>query len=140
MWNSSQILSKVLWFEPSNLFVGGPQLACLVDINFASLLSIRFAEFFVDAESVEACFEDATFATEIGSTGKAKSSGKAHFCRVDLVPVWVVAKIQHLAFPVRFQALSVPVKGLYGRTVVRQRSVISIIAIGPNNTSRLGCC
>jgi hypothetical protein len=58
----------MLRLEPANSIVCRPQLASLVDINFASLLGVCLPELFANTEGFHPRFEDPPLTAKIGCT------------------------------------------------------------------------
>jgi len=63
---SSKVLLEVSPIEPSDLLISSPELASFVDINLASLLSIRLPELLPNGQSPQTSLEDPSFAAKIG--------------------------------------------------------------------------
>jgi len=86
--------------QPSNLVKCLPQLAGLVDINLASLLSIRLSEFLANLESLDSLDEDPTLGGEICCTVEAEVGCEINLVWMEEVSVWIVLEINWSAFPV----------------------------------------
>ena len=82
--------------EPANLVVGGPQLASLIDIDLASLLSIGLSELLANPKSVQASLEDASLAAEISGTAQAECAGKIDLGFVEHVSIGVIGQIENV--------------------------------------------
>ena len=138
---SLQEVLEVDRVEPAHFIVGGPQLAGLVDVNLASLLSVRLAKLLVDPQSVQPRFEDPSFAAKIGGTAQAQGRCEIQLGFVEFSAVGVVGKIQQIAAgPVRLQRLGVA-KGQSrgGWRIIRQSVVVHIFRTLGSRSPRLRC-
>lgn len=108
----AQELPEMLRFEPTHAFIGCPQLARFVDIDFASLLGVGLSKLLADAEGPDACFEDAPLAAQISRTRQPQSGGQRDFCWIKAMSVWIVAEIEPLALPICFQPLCIASEGM----------------------------
>lgn len=104
---SIQMFMEKFRLEPSHTFVGSPKLACFVDIDLASLLSICLAELFANTKGSKPSFKDAAFAAEICRTRKSKGGSKVELGGTEKKSVRVIAQVQHLPFPIGFQRFGI---------------------------------
>lgn len=97
---------KVTLVEPADLVEGRPELASLIDIDLASLLSIRLSKLLTDPKSIETGFEDPPLATKVCSAAQAKCAREVDLCLVEHISIWVVRKVEDVAAgPVCFEDL-----------------------------------
>lgn len=71
-----KVFLKVVFPEPTDLLVGRPKLASLVDVNLTGLLSISLSELFANAKGFDASLEDPSLTTEVCGTRETKGGGE----------------------------------------------------------------
>ena len=131
MYTCSEILLEVRLVEPSNFVVGGPQLAGLIDIDLASLLSICLSEFLANLQSVETSVEDASLAAHVSCTIQAERASKVDLCLMKHVAVRIIGEIEDvIALPVRLESLCIALrKCRCWRCVIWERVVINVFTL-----------
>jgi len=103
-------LREMATVEPTDFLVRLPQLAGLVDINLARLLSIRLAELLADSQGVDTGLEDAPFAAQVCSARKSERGSKIEFGLVQEVSIRVVGEIEDLSLPICLENLAVALR------------------------------
>lgn len=94
------MLLDPLGVQPADLVKCLPQLACFVDVNLASLLSISLPELFANCKSFDSLDEDSSLRGEVSGAIEAKIGGKGNFVRVEEVGMRVVLQINWSTFPI----------------------------------------
>jgi len=103
-------LREMATIEPTNFLIRLPQLASLVDIDLARLLSIRLAELLSDSQGVDTGLEDASFAAQVCSARKSERGSKIEFSLVQEVSIRVIGEIEDLTLPVCLEDLAVALR------------------------------
>lgn len=103
-----EVFLEVSSVEPSDLVVGCPEFASLVDVDLTSLLSVSFAKLTADPVSTEAAFEDPTFAAEVGSTCETESASQMDFSWVKHVAIGIIGQVEGIiACPIGLESLGI---------------------------------
>ena len=101
--NSLEELLEVFAVEPSALLVGFPQLACLVDIDIASLLCGRLREVLAFSEAVDFGDEDPSLVGQVLRTKELELGCGLDLLGMHVVHLGIVAEIVRAAPPGDFQ-------------------------------------
>lgn len=99
-----QVLAEDTWVEPANSFISFVELACLVDVDIASLLSGSLGEVLVVADTLQSCLEYASFVGKVLSRRQLKL-----LCNLDLLWMqetnfWIIAEVIGSAFPMYLES------------------------------------
>ena len=86
--------------EPTDLVVGRPEFAGLVDVDLACLLGVCLAELLAYSESVETSLEDASLAAQICCGRKTERSRESGLGFVQQLDIWIGGEVAHLALPI----------------------------------------
>ena len=110
-----EIFLKVLFPKPTDLLIGRPELAGLINIDLTGLLSIGLSELFANAKGFDASLEDPSLTAQVCGTREAKGGGEVDFSLMKKMPVRVVGEIKHLTLPVSLERLAVAFRQVDGR-------------------------
>jgi len=89
--------------EPAALFIGLPQLACLVDINIASLLCGRLGEVLALPKAVDLGDKDSSLIGQVLRAEEFELGCSLDLLRVHVTHFRIVAKVIRAAPPGNFQ-------------------------------------
>ncbi len=103
-----------------------PELACLVDINLASLLSISLSKFFANLVCFKSLEEDATFRREVSCTVETEIGSEHEFVWMEKVSELVVPEIDRRAFPVDLERIGLVWKSVQRRANVSERHEVLV--------------
>lgn len=103
------------------------------------MLGVGLAEFFADAESLDASVEYASLAAEIAGARETEGGGEVDFGGIQFVAIGIIAEIEHLTFPIGLQSLYITLDCGDGWRIIRQRSEIGLIPIGADDTRWFWC-
>ena len=85
-----EVLAGVNRIEPAHFVESSPELASLVDIDLACLLSISLPEFLSDAQCGQASLKYPSLAAQVGGAGQTKDGRDIDFRLVEHMTVWIV--------------------------------------------------
>jgi len=98
-------LSKPLCLQPSYFLKGAPKLTSLIDINLASLLTIRLPKLLSSLQALYSSNEDSPLARQICCTVESEVGGQSDLIGMEEMYARVFAEINRGTFPFDFQGI-----------------------------------